>query len=531
MMKQKTTGHRRIPSRLLGVSLLLAGMSLVPVSGPVWAREGATAATFGLVDEAPHTFLRPRQVSLFPTHALVQGEEELEIRVRDGVGRVELFVPENARNLQFDLGDVRLASWRSRVAPAAVADGDARRRQDLLARKRAVEGELEAVSARLGLWTAHAGERSLEALEKLDARMAEVIPRLRERQAALQRELKTISSVLASLPRVTESGQLVILLLDGAKAGKVRVRYAYTLDNSGWDPVYDLDARPEEGTVRVLLTARLRQNSGMDWRGCDLSIVWQDARPLEAPVLPVWRVDEGPVPRPYARAAAEFKSAPVVLAARADSAANAPAAPVPVLDKGTYARWDLGLVTLPQGQERLVLRQEEWKAPLQWVARPDEQGSPVWLMVERALDSTPWPSAQAEFSVDGLPVGSGRFVPEGNKVRLYFGVDPRVSVTTTTDDKRRGETGIIGKRQTWSWNWTYTVHNARAQAVTVRVERPEPLPVNKSVEVSLDGTRAQKGEDHSLFWKVEVPAGESHSISHGVNVSAPAELGLSPVAP
>ncbi|WP_304040114.1 hypothetical protein, partial [Desulfovibrio piger] len=117
-MKQKTTGHRRIPSRLLGVSLLLAGMSLVPVSGPVWAREGATAATFGLVDEAPHTFLRPKQVSLFPTHALVQGEEELEVRVRDGVGRVELFVPENARNLQFDLGDVRLASWRSRVAPA-----------------------------------------------------------------------------------------------------------------------------------------------------------------------------------------------------------------------------------------------------------------------------------------------------------------------------------------------------------------------------------------------------------------------------
>ena len=288
MMKQKTTGHRRIPSRLLGVSLLLAGMSLVPVSGPVWAREGATAATFGLVDEAPHTFLRPKQVSLFPTHALVQGEEELEVRVRDGVGRVELFVPENARNLQFDLGDVRLASWRSRVAPAAVADGDARRRQDLLARKRAVEGELEAVSARLGLWTAHAGERSLEALEKLDARMAEVIPRLRERQAALQRELKTISNVLASLPRVTESGQLVILLLDGAPAGKVRVRYAYTLDNSGWDPVYDLDARPEEGTVRVLLTARLRQNSGMDWRGCDLSIVWQDARPLDAPALPVW---------------------------------------------------------------------------------------------------------------------------------------------------------------------------------------------------------------------------------------------------
>lgn len=531
MMKQNAPGHRRIPSRLLGASLLLAGMSLIPVSGPVWAREGATAATFGLVEEAPHTFLRPRQVSLFPTHALVQGEEELLVSRRDGVERVELFVPENARNLQFDLGDVRLASWRSRMAPAAVAGGDARRRQDLLARKRTVEGELEAVTARLGLWSAKAGERDAEALEKLDARMAEVIPKLRERQGVLQRELKTISNVLASLPRVAESGQLVVLLLDGAPSGKVRVRYSYTLDNSGWEPVYDLDARPEKGTVRVLLSARLRQNSGMDWRDCNLSIVWQDVRALAAPDLPVWRVDEAPLPRPYARAAAEFKAAPVRLAAAADAApANAPAVPVPD-GKGTYVRWDLGAVSLPQGQEHLVLRQEEWKAPLQWVARPDLQGSPVWLMLEQDLDSAAWPAGQADFLVDGLPVGSGRFGPEGGKVRLYFGVDPRVSVTTTSDDQRRGESGIIGKRKTWSWNWTYTVHNSRPQAVTVRVERPEPLPVDKAVEVTLDGTPARKGDDHSLYWLVDVPAGEKRSIRHGVGISAPADLDMHPVAP
>lgn len=531
MMKQNAPGIRRIPSRLLGLSLLLAGLSLMPVSGPALAREGATAAAFGLMEEAPHTFLHPRQVTLFPSHALVQGEEELAVSQRDGVSRVELFVPENARNLQFDLGDVRLASWRSRMAPAAAADGEARRRQDLLIRKRTVEGELEAVSARLGLWTAKAEGRDLEALEKLDKRMTEVIPRLRERQDMLQRELKTINNVLANLPRVAESGQLVVLLLDGAPTGKIRVRYAYTLDNSGWEPVYDLDARPEEGTVHVLLSARLRQNAGMDWRDCQVSIVWQDVRALTAPDLPVWRVDEGPLPRPYARAAAEFKAAPVMLGAAAGSAAdNAPA--VPVLDgKGTYARWDLGRMSLPQGQEHLVLRQEVWKAPLQWVARPDAQGSPVWLMLEQSLDSTPWPAAQADFFVDGLPVGSGRFAPEADRVRLYFGVDPRVSVVTTSDDKRRGESGIIGKRRTWSWHWTYTVHNSRPRPVTVRVERPEPLPVNKAVEVTLEGTPARKGEDHSLYWLVDVPADGSRDIRHGVKVSAPADLEMRPVAP
>lgn len=529
-MKQKTTGTRRLPAVICG-GLLLLGAGLMAAPAPLLARESATAAAFGLVDDAPHAFLRPQRVELFPAHALVRGEEELPVSVRDGVKRVELFVPENARDLHFDLDGARLVSWRSRMAPAVAADGDARRRQDLLARKRVVEGDLEAVSARLGLWTARAGERGLEELEKLDARMAGVIPKLRGRQADLQKELKTITAILASLPRAAESGQLAILLLDDVPAGTVRVRYAYTLDNSGWEPVYDLDARPEDGLVRIRLTALLRQSSGMDWRDCELAVVWQDSLPLAAPPLPVWRVDEVSLPRPYGRAAAAFKGAPVLQAARADGAAGRPALPEAVLDKGTYARWELGRMDLPQGQERLVLRQEEWQAPLQWVARPDEQGSPVWLMLERQLDGGPWPAAQAEFAVDGLPAGTGEFVPEGGRVRLYFGVDPRVTVTTTTDEKRRGESGLIGKRRTWSWSWTYTVHNSRPRPVTVRVERPEPLPVDSSVEVALDGARPQKGEDHSLFWLVETPAGDSRSIRHGVSVSAPERLDLHPVAP
>ena len=90
---------------------------------------------------------------------------------------------------------------------------------------------------------------------------------------------------------------------------------------------------------------------------------------------------------------------------------------------------------------------------------------------------------------------------------------------------------LIGKRRTWSWSWTYTVHNGRPRPVTVRVERPEPLPVDSSVEVALDGARPQKGEDHSLFWLVETPAGDSRSIRHGVSVSAPERLDLHPVAP
>ena len=160
--------------------------------------------------------------------------------------------------------------------------------------------------------------------------------------------------------------------------------------------------------------------------------------------------------------------------------------------------------------------------------------SRVWLMAKYVLPpQQAWPEGQAEYSVDGQSVGQGLFRPRGGEATLFFGADPRVSVTTTADSRKRGESGFIDKSKNWTWAWTYTLTNSHSKALTVRLERPAPMIVDQSVSVSYDDTPpSQKDEKkHMLFWEVKVPADGKASVHHSVTISSPTKLPLLPDAP
>ena len=209
-------------------------------------------------------------------------------------------------------------------------------------------------------------------------------------------------------------------------------------------------------------------------------------------------------------------------------------APVDLDASGVYATWTLAARGLPEGRSRLLITADAWKAPLQWLARPSVGDSRVWLMAKYVLPpQQAWPEGQAEYSVDGQSVGQGLFRPRGGEATLFFGADPRVSVTTTADSRKRGESGFIDKSKNWTWAWTYTLTNSHSKALTVRLERPAPMIVDQSVSVSYDDTPpSQKDEKkHMLFWEVKVPADGKASVHHSVTISSPTKLPLLPDAP
>ena len=182
----------------------------------------------------------------------------------------------------------------------------------------------------------------------------------------------------------------------------------------------------------------------------------------------------------------------------------------------------------------MLVLEESWKAPLQWLARPSRGDSRVWLTAHCTLPSERvWPSGVAEYLMDGQNVGTGRFSPRGGEVDLFFGPDPRVQVQATEDTRKRGEEGFINKSRTWSWAWTYVVRNTRDKSVTVRLERPMPQTVDTTITVShADVPEAARDErEHKLFWDVTVPASGQAEVHHALTITAPRDMNLSPVAP
>ena len=520
--RQRRSGRRAS----FGLALLLSLCALVSL-----VSASAHAAS---LSNAP---VSPRTARLTPSGGLLEVEQQAPVLTANGISQVRVVLPAGAENLRLSVPGHTIVRWAS-VAQTIDQSGDLAKMRD--ERQRAVmtlSGKLEAVKAQLALWQGEGAEGSFQDLTQREKRMAEVVPGLNYEKADLERRLALLKQELQQLPPSPEMGQSVLITLQkSVSAATLPVRYSYTLRNCGWRAAYSFDAQPDKGkgdTTQVRFMAEVWQFSGMDWADTQLILVSRGQGPREPDPLPRWVIDSQPQPvaQPLAKAAPRM-----MMAADAAmlEAAPAPVAPVVADTTGVYASWTLGEKGLPEGRSRLLVLESEWKAPLQWLARPSTGESRVWLMARPTLpEGQIWPDGQAEFSVDGQGVGTGQFHAKGNETTLYFGADPRVQVTATADVRQRGEKGFIGKSRTWTWGWTYTVRNTRDKAVTVRLERPMPMVVDQGVTVTYrDKPQAQQDtQEHLLFWNVDVAAGGKAEVKHELTLTSPVEIQLDPYAP
>ena len=485
----------------------------------------------------PNAPAAPQAARLTPSGGLLEVEQQASVVSADGASQVRVVLPAGAENFQASIPGHTIVRWA--FLPQTLDQGGnlAKLREERQHALMTLAGKLEAVKAQLALWEGAPAEGSFQDLTQREKRMAEVVPGLSYEKAELERRLALLKQELQQLPPSPEMGQSVLITLQkSVSAATLPVRYSYTLRNCGWRAAYSFDAQPDKGkgdTTQVRFMAEVWQFSGMDWADTQLILVSRGQGPREPDPLPRWVIDSQPQPvaQPLAKAAPRM-----MMAADAAmlEAAPAPVAPVVADTTGVYASWTLGEKGLPEGRSRLLVLESEWKAPLQWLARPSTGESRVWLMARPTLpEGQIWPDGQAEFSVDGQGVGTGQFHAKGNETTLYFGADPRVQVTATADVRQRGEKGFIGKSRTWTWGWTYTVRNTRDKAVTVRLERPMPMVVDQGVTVTYrDKPQAQQDtQEHLLFWNVDVAAGGKAEVKHELTLTSPVDIQLDPYAP
>lgn len=492
---------------------------------------GAQAAALPNAPAAPQT------ARLTPSGGLLEVEQQAPVISADGASQVRVVLPAGAENFQVSVPGHTIVRWA--FLPQTLDQGGnlAKLREERQHALMTLEGKLDAIKAQLALWEGAPAEGSFQDMTQREKRMAEVVPGLSYEKAELERRLALLKQELQQLPPSPELGQTVLISLQKQVfATTLPVRYSYTLRNCGWRPAYVFDVQPDKGkgdAVSVRFMAEVWQFSGMDWTDTRLTLVSRGQGPREPLPLPHWVIDSQPQPvaQPLAKAAPRMLMA---ADAAMSEAAPAPAAPVEADTSGMYAAWTPGEKGLPEGRSRLLVLADEWKAPLQWLARPSVGDSRVWLMARHTLpEGQAWPDGQAEFCVDGQSVGMGQFRPKGNEVTLYFGADPRVQVNAVADLRQRGEKGFIGKSRTWTWGWTYTVRNTRDRAVTVRLERPMPMLVDQGVTVTYrDKPQAQQdAKEHLLFWNVDAPAGGKAEVKHELTITSPVEIELNPDAP
>ncbi|MBQ9452793.1 MAG: DUF4139 domain-containing protein [Desulfovibrio sp.] len=480
----------------------------------------------------------PESARLSPAGGLLEVRQQVPVTTRDGVSVLRVALPAGAANFQIVVPGHTVARWNGRPLSLMGEGAPISARREKLEQIRTLTGRLTAVKARLELLATQPANGTFQDMSQQEKHLADVIPALYAEQAELEHRLPKLQEELKSLPPEPGLGTLVeVTLLKPIATASVDVRYSYTLEDCGWQPRYVFDARPDTGkgdAVSVRFVAEMWQHSGLDWGKTRLTLVSGGGGPREPGRLARWVVESRGETHNTTRAMAKMsmdESAPMMGTSAPDTAERAV---VRTDTTSVYASWTLAAQGLPEGRSRMLVLEDTWKVPLTWLARPSKGDSRVWLLAHCSLDADKvWPAGTADFYMDGQSVGSGRFAPRGSKVDLYFGPDPRVQVQASEDARKRGEEGFINKSRTWSWAWTYIVRNTRSKAVTVRLERPMPQIVDKDIAVAYaNSPEAQQDErEHKLFWDVQVPAGGQAEVHHGLTITAPKDMHLTPVAP
>lgn len=506
-------------------AVLLALVLALMTAGSAWAAQEKTSSA----SIAPISPASPISAILSPSGGSVQVEETLPVLMDDDMGILSFVLPDDAENLQISVPGHTIARWTSTPQSLERRGHLAQLRADLNAEINQANGKLAAVKAQLALWETPPSSSSYQDLTQREKRQGSAIPELVIERANLESLVDVLRKQLDLMPLSPEMGQRITIALRKPVAAKqLKVAYSYQLNNCGWRPVYSFDAKTgnsKSNETSVRLMAEIWQLSGIDWSNTQLTLISRGEGPREPANLRKWVVDsQAPIPQPAAPLRAMTREAKV-MSAQVDVALAKPL--VEHDGSAVFARWNLAVRGLPEGRSRLLIVEDTWKTPLQWLVRPRVGDSRVWLMGKYSLPpEQSWPDGSAEFSVDGQGVGQGFFTPRGGEATLYFGPDPRVHVNVIVNSKRRGESGFIEKSRTWTWAWTYVLTNLHKDAITVRVERPMPMIVDQGVSVSYNDSPAsqQVPDEHMLLWNIEVPGDGKAEIKHSVSITSSKEI-------
>ena len=499
-------------------ALLLLFLTALPAA--------ATEAAFGT----------PVKVLLSPRDAQITAEQDVAITAgQDGRAEVRFLLPQGAVDVSITAQDRTVEDWSSAMT---YLDGPIQaqheRRLALTKELTAIEGEIQAIQARLALWqTGGAKELSFADLDKRDGKMRQLIPEFHIKLHDLGERAEAVKAERNSLPAVGKQAVLVTASLSGPSKGTAKLSYTYTTGQCSWRPLYRFTALPDKDLVLAQLSAEIWQNSGQEWPGAEITLVSHNTRQQAPFNLFPWLAAN--VDTREQSAASLDKAKPEMMRMEMPvSPASAEPKPAPptieMMDSGAFISWELGKRALREGASRLTIREAEWKAPIFWLARP-ALGRETFIAASCIVDdSRAWPNGAASYFLDGAAVGAGAFALDGNKAKLFFGADPRVTVEREMDARQSGKSGIIiGKRQSWEWNWTFKAFNGRSKPVLLRVEDAQPQAGDKDITVTMNSKPEYKlDESHTLYWELTVPANQGATITHAVTISAPADMQVEP---
>jgi len=361
---------------------------------------------------------------------------------------------------------------------------------------------------------------------------------LMEQKQELSEEIERLQQTLEDMGREQLDSFNLTAAIEVEDSGPARFTVEYTVTGAYWQPVYEWRLDTITSRLGLILSARVRQSTGEDWRDAKLAVSL--ARPSTGgnlPKLAPWWVDVQQPPRPDAPDVSrqrslsaseriEFTDSRIVEAKRIQAE---------LTSTGLSQRYEVpGRVTVPSNNRNFRFRLAEHALDATVTARAvPQRNAAAWTFVKaRWTGEAALPSGNVRMYQDGTAMGLATFegIAPGATIEQSFGADDRIEVQTELIRQDRSTSGLISKttREVREYRWTLTNRHSRSMQITLLGQMPVARDDRIEVELT-DRTDPPNRRDIDnipgrIAWDLEVAAGETREIILGFAVSWPAEL-------
>jgi len=384
---------------------------------------------------------------------------------------------------------------------------------------------------------------------------------LKERIDAVEREIEDLDG---SEERATQN---ILVRCEVARAGSLKLVVTYSVDEAGWEPVYDIRVATVDKTITLAYAANVTQSTGEDWRA--VRLVLSTAEPDRngtPPVFSPWVVEDqaalmarlggkrkaGETPLQYT--ASELAGVYGNFAGIGnvtnlpdieliEEAGTAAATVTSGLTSSTFTIPFPADIPADNVSHRVGIGTTALTGMMNHLAMP-KLAERVFLRA-RVTNTAAFPLVAGEVSIflDGTFVSRAEMqtVMPGAKFVLNLGVDDGITTKRRLVNRLVENTGAFAKRARITYDAVLTVENNRRTPETVIVKDQMPVSRHEKIVVTLvtpaasaivkeeeatDDGAVRRADDGTISWTVKLKPGEKRELPLKITVEHPTDLAI-----
>ena len=256
----------------------------------------------------------PREVTFFLDSAYVQEVTKVKLQTENkdlrkaiitlpGQADPDSLVAGLVHNSKMKIEDM---TWRQVVRQDDAKIANIRKQLDTQKdEKKILQSSIRALDTQVQFWQLQtkAKVKTVADASNLSAAIGKNIKKSYQDKLSQESELekldKKIKETQDELDRAAgkkEAAWEITLLLSGTKNGETTLSYTYSLSECGWQPLYRLEAKPQDKKIDFTWEAEIWQSSGQDWNNVSINLATLKPPKVTSPSdLPQWIVKPRPI--------------------------------------------------------------------------------------------------------------------------------------------------------------------------------------------------------------------------------------------